>query len=712
MSGSQPGIREHTLSELDLKTSTHNDVRVVCGYPLTDGGNALRLIALYGDDIRYCAEIGEWFIWDDSRWPRDVTLKIRELAKKTVKLIHAEASFIDEDDPKERKAAQKRLTNWAYQSDSNFRINAMIQLAQSDPRIAVMAKDFDANPWLINCQNGTLDLNARELRDPDRNDLVTKIAAVPYEPETVSSEWYERLIEVLSLEQGAFLQRACGSGLTAINRDKALFVLYGEANARKSTLLDAIFKTLVDYAAPVNISTFAKAIQKPGGARADLVSLEGVRAAQCSEVPRGMVFNDSFLKAVTSGNPQSARGLFEKRQRKIDPRTKFYIETNFLPKLDFDDDASFNRFFIVQFLNPIALEECDPKIKEFLLEDENAQKAIFAWLVQGCYDWQDYGLMPPDSVNAARKDYQKSMNPLAAFIESECIVEAGAESTSKALYERFRNVATAEERHNVSTPTSFYSYLTKLGFKSIHKESGNLRAGIRLRDIGEYDDEVAAPLKAELNAEGYEGGFDIRYMTAEGYHEKLVKMGSLPSGPQVNGEREKHEKELVEDVKQILNGFKKARSGPIDMTTNEFAAELSKTIKADKPWLRDYPVEQFYKKLAETDPEVQTLIADCSRGKHVPDDHDREAHFDGYVSERLGWLADGDYKEPRDPEYLCNFTVAMYCEENNISADDRQSRIILERRFSELVNGNGPAASIFLKLTGGKPLLLEGDESE
>jgi hypothetical protein len=30
----------------------------------------------------------------------------------------------------------------------------------------------------------------------------------------------------------------------------------------------------------------------------------------------------------------------------------------------------------------------------------------------------------------------------------------------------------------------------------------------------------------------------------------------------------------------------------------------------------------------------------------------------------------------------------------------------------ELVNGTTPTASIFLNLTGGKPLLLEGDEDE
>jgi hypothetical protein len=41
-----------------------------------------------------------------------------------------------------------------------------------------------------------------------------------------------------------------------------------------------------------------------------------------------------------------------------------------------------------------------------------------------------------------------------------------------------------------------------------------------------------------------------------------------------------------------------------------------------------------------------------------------------------------------------------------------ESRAKANRIAGEIVNGTTPTASIFLKLTGGKPLLLEGDEGE
>jgi putative DNA primase/helicase len=280
----------------------------------------------------------------------------------------------------------------------------MLFLAQSDERVSRRAHDFNADPWLLNCQNGTLDLRTRELRDAGRENLITRIVPVAYDEYAVCEEWDERVKEVLDENKAAFLQRACGSAITGINRDKALFVLFGKANARKSTLLDAIFNVIGDYAAPVNIALFARSMQKPGGTRADLISLEGVRAAQCSEIPRSMKFNDAFLKSVTGTRTQSARGLFEKRERKILPQTKFFIETNFLPEIEFDDEASFNRFHIIPFLNTIPLEDCDPSIKEFLIDDEGAQEAVLAWCVDGCYVWQETGLKPPEAVNAARRE--------------------------------------------------------------------------------------------------------------------------------------------------------------------------------------------------------------------------------------------------------------------------------------------------------------------
>ena len=50
-------------------------------YHLTDAGNGLRLVDKYKDEIRYCVDDQEWYVWDGVRWRKDVIKKIRELAK-------------------------------------------------------------------------------------------------------------------------------------------------------------------------------------------------------------------------------------------------------------------------------------------------------------------------------------------------------------------------------------------------------------------------------------------------------------------------------------------------------------------------------------------------------------------------------------------------------------------------------------------------------
>ncbi|MFZ0011281.1 MAG: phage/plasmid primase, P4 family [Halobacteriota archaeon] len=481
---------EGFIEELD--TLTGAPVLMRDFYKATDIGNAERFVDRYGDTVRYCAELTTWYIWEGRYWRPDTTLKIRQYAKATALHIIEEVDRVRMPDKKEEKAAQIELVKWAHKSQNQQRLSAMLYLAESDERIALNASAFDSDPFLFTVQNGTLDLRlgADELlRDFKREDLITKIAPVAYADTAYSPEWQTRLKEVLGDEQAAFLQRACGMALTGVNEDKALFVLYGRANTRKSTMLEPIFKTFGDYARPVNISLFARSMQRAGGARADLVSLDGVRAAQCSEVPRGMKFNDAFMKAVTSENPQAARGLYETRERKIRPQTKFFIETNFLPEIHFDDDASFNRFHITQFLNAIDLDDCDPSIKRFLLNDEETQDAIFRWIVDGCLDWQESGLKPPSSVNAARVEYQRSMNPLAPFLENECVIEEGAEVTTKVLWERFDAVATFDEHQAVKDERAFGMYLTQSKFENVKRSGKRTRLGIRLKTLQEHDAE-------------------------------------------------------------------------------------------------------------------------------------------------------------------------------------------------------------------------------
>src|SRR5215204_4010298 len=163
------------------------------GYNLTDLGNAERFVRDHGEDVRYCYPWRKWLVWTGTRWERDDTGKVHKLAKETVRSIYREAS--EEEDEDRRKALAKH----ARGSESETRIRAMVELAKSE--IPVSPDELDADPWLLNVLNGTIDLRTGELREHRRGDLITKLAPVEYDPKAEAPTWAAFLERVLPSEE-------------------------------------------------------------------------------------------------------------------------------------------------------------------------------------------------------------------------------------------------------------------------------------------------------------------------------------------------------------------------------------------------------------------------------------------------------------------------------------------------------------------------------
>ena len=56
------------------------------------------------------------------------------------------------------------------------------------PSVAISPDELDADPFLLNCPNGTLDLRTGELRGHDPADLLTKITRAAYHPDAASAD--------------------------------------------------------------------------------------------------------------------------------------------------------------------------------------------------------------------------------------------------------------------------------------------------------------------------------------------------------------------------------------------------------------------------------------------------------------------------------------------------------------------------------------------
>ena len=422
----QPGITEHFLSELDLTTESVRDVRVVCGYNLTDMGNANRLIALHGGEIRYCAELKTWFVWNGVRWIPDTTKLIEDLAKKTVMLIHAEVSLMTDL----TKAERKLLTAWAYTSEAQVRIREMIKSAQSDPRIAVKATDFDANKKLINCPNGTIDLENRVFKPHDRHDLLTMCTAALYNPWGASELFFATVFKALPLPEVVYGQRLLGSFLEYTTQNKQWLYIYGLPFALKSSVTQAVYAALGDYAKAFPLALLEKSRHSvaSNAARPEIVDLEGVRIAWNEEAPPNFIIDETTLKSLTSSGIESVRQVYEK-QRQVQLGCSFVIESNGTYTFDIDDEwsqeAALDRTCVMKFVNQIPKNERDREILKRLTNDESELTTALSWVIQGYFDQLDYGIETPASITATSEEFEAVINPLNLFVKRDVVFDDG-----------------------------------------------------------------------------------------------------------------------------------------------------------------------------------------------------------------------------------------------------------------------------------------------
>ncbi len=433
-------------------------------FSLSDLGNARRLVAQHGQDLRYCHLAKKWYWWNGKYWAVDNCGEVERRAKLMVAGIYREASAAG--DPDRRKA----LAGHALRSESRDKILSCIRLAQSEPGMPVAPEVLDANPWLLTCDNGTIDLVQGKLQEHRREDLITRIAPVEYKTEAYNELWEKFLYEIMDVDQRpqsadrmvGFLQRALGYSLTGNCEEECLFMLWGGGANGKSTLVNTINHILGDYARNTPVETLL--IKKQGGEiPTDVARLDGPRFVTAAEVDRGRRLAESLVKELTGRDIVTARFLYAEHFD-FRPQFKLWLSTNNKPVIKGADDAIWRRIMFIEFPVQIPKEKRDKRLRDKLLADA---PGILNWLVKGCLAWQRDGLMVPEEVIAATAEYRGEMDDLAGFLEEKCVVGPGCSATAQELYSAYASYcedAGIREKEIMKQQT-FGRCLAERGFK-------------------------------------------------------------------------------------------------------------------------------------------------------------------------------------------------------------------------------------------------------
>lgn len=386
----------------------------------SDVGNAARLVRRFNGNFRFCYGPNHWLVWDGKRWSFDGDGQVVRLCKSTALAIMKEAASAVGD-------RQRELAKWALVSQKRDRLTAMAALAQ--PEVAVRPDELDADPWALNCLNGTIDLRTGTLRPHRRADLITKLAPVTYDPAAVCPLFEAFLARTFdgNAELMRYVQRWLGHCLTGDVSEQYLMVYHGEGNNGKNVLLDTVATIMGDYAgeAPPDLVTLRGRPDHP----TEIADLMGKRLVIASETECGAELRLQLIKRLTGNARLKARKM---RQDYFEfKRThKLVLVTNNKPVVREDTEAAWRRIRLVPFGVVIPKAERDPQLTEKLRSE---LPGILGWLVRGCIDWVREGLAEPQEVIVATEDYRGTANSLDTFLAQCCSLGLGRFCTSSSL---------------------------------------------------------------------------------------------------------------------------------------------------------------------------------------------------------------------------------------------------------------------------------------
>ncbi|QXE92808.1 primase C-terminal domain-containing protein [Geomonas subterranea] len=442
----------------------------------TETGNAKRLVATFGDDIRYCHDRSEWLIWDGHRWGADATEEMKR------KAISTAASILRDIDGRQNLTETAKLHAWVKQSLASSGIKNMLGLAQADESIATMSCQLDKNDWLLNVQNGTIDMKKQSFKAASREDLNTKMATVAYDTGADCPAWLEFINTVFAgdVELISWVQKVVGYTLTGSTDEQCAFFLIGDGCNGKSTFLNVVKTVLGDYAVQANPDSFmASRYNSAGGARSDLMRFAGARMVMASEGEEGQRLAESFLKQVTGGEEISTRGLYQKNQIEYKPKFKLFFGSNHKPMITGIDYGIWRRIRVIPFNLCIPEGQRDPHLMKKLCQEASG---ILNWAYEGCLRWQEEGLSDvPAAVEMAAREYEAENDVIGRFLADSCC--EGGEVRSCDLYDAYSQWS----EHNgepKKTAAQVKRYLERRKYANHRTKRGVIWTGLQLLDGG------------------------------------------------------------------------------------------------------------------------------------------------------------------------------------------------------------------------------------
>lgn len=340
---------------------------------------------------------------------------------------------------------------------------------------------FDADPWSLNLQNGTLDLRSGEMHPHRAEDLLTKMAGCSYDENALCPRWESFLSRILADQPGLirFVHKAVGYSLTGLTSEQCFFVMHGCGANGKSTFIEIITEMLGDYAKSIPRGLLMS--QKNESHPTEKADLFGSRFAATTEVTAGAQWDEEKVKSLTGGDRIKARRMREDFWE-FSPTHKLWISTNHEPVTKDNSEGFWRRVRMIPFTVTIPVEERDPHLLDTLRAE---LPGILSWAVRGCCLWQHEGLSIPHEVEEATAAYRNSQDVFGRFLNECCELDPrqGGKAfrvQATALHESYCAWA-VRHREAALSQSVIAERMKERGFQ-VRKISVNFWIGLRLKE--------------------------------------------------------------------------------------------------------------------------------------------------------------------------------------------------------------------------------------
>lgn len=466
---------------------------------LSDDNLANDFAAQFGNTVRYNNQFGQWLVWNDKHWELDHKARANWRCSEFLRMRADElATFVTKTALGEIEEEHKRKPTAKEKADAEVKASMLaskllscachrnvMTMAKSHKSLVTDVSSWDSNPWLLNTQNGTVDLKTGAVSKHNPKDFITRITKVGVsfdEP----TQWLKFLARIMdnSAERLDYIQKIFGYSLVGTVAEARIWFFYGSGANGKSVLLNAMRKILGNYSSWATSSTFMKSMQQQHPT--EMARLCGARLVMCGEVGRNQKWDEERIKQITGGDPITAR-FMNQNFFEYDPQFAVVLAGNHKPKFEHVDEAVKRRFNFVPFDVTIPEHERD---RDLALKLEEEYPQILGWLIKGCLKWQEEGLAPPALVEEVTNDYLTQGDTMLAWFTECCAKTAGVFTPSTALYVSF-NKWCQDNGEKTMSIRGFSMQLEDraraLGLKKIKTQKARGFEGVEIIELDDID---------------------------------------------------------------------------------------------------------------------------------------------------------------------------------------------------------------------------------